>query len=84
LKKNEFPSPKDVPFQISMHSGQWFMRRSFLEHLSKFSLFCPFIWTNSEYPSPKHVSYQVWMKLAKWFFKRSRLKKMFTSRQQRI
>jgi len=25
------PSPKTAPCQISMHSGQWFMRRRFLK-----------------------------------------------------
>jgi len=49
LNKHESPCPKDAPYQISMHSGQWFMRRNFWRFIKIF-FFCPllaspFIWT---------------------------------------
>jgi len=66
LKKVKSLCPKDVPCQISMHSGQRFMRRRFFKDLSKFSLFCPLLGpkrgqplylNKSESPSPKHACF---------------------------
>jgi len=42
FKKIESPCLKDTPCQISMHSGQWFMRRRFLKIYQKFPYFAPY------------------------------------------
>jgi len=43
----ESPCPKDAPCQISMHSGQWFMRRRFLKIYQNCPYFAPY-WTTKE------------------------------------
>jgi len=48
----ESPLPKDAPCQISMHFGQWFMRKTFLKIYQKF-LFAP-------YWAPKEASLFIW------------------------
>jgi len=69
------PCPKDVPCQISKHSGQWFMRRRFL---LTFSLFCPLLGSKrgqllylNKTESPSMFPHQIWLKLAMWFVRRS-------------
>jgi len=84
--KTLLPCPKDVPCQISMHSGQWFMKRFF--KINKIFLILPLIGparhlNKSESPSPNHVSHQVWLKLAKWFVRRSCLKEKVNRRMDR-
>jgi len=41
FKQAESPCPKDAPDQLSMHSGQWFMRR-FLKIYRNCSYFAPY------------------------------------------
>jgi len=61
------PYPKDVPCQISMHSGQWF------KIYQQFPYFAPYwapevaalLFEQIWFPIPKHVSHQVWFKMAK-------------------
>jgi len=59
FNKLESPCPNDTPCQISMHSGEWFMRK-FIKILLIQSLYL----NKSECPFPKHVSCQLWLKLA--------------------
>jgi len=73
LNKFESSCPKDAPYQISMHSGQWFIRRRVLNIYQNFP-YSALLFEQSESPSPKHVSYKLWLKLAKWFLRRRRLK----------
>jgi len=69
-QKLKSPSPKDAQSQISMHSGQWFLRRRFLKICQNFT-FLPFTWppkrpaldlNKSESPFPRDTSYQIWLK----------------------
>jgi len=61
----EYPGPKDVTYQISIHLKQWFIRRRFSLRFVNNSSFSPLKWAldlnKSGSPFPGDGSYQVWL-----------------------
>jgi hypothetical protein len=80
LNKLEFPSSKDILYQVWLNLACWFWRRRFLKMFSVFLLFCYYLPLENGYhlhlntlesPLPKDNLCQVWSKLVQWFWRRS-------------